>query len=318
MLFEALEPAQAGSDEFEAIDFLIWLVPVLLVVGIVSLVGAIKRRRRLAVFAGGVIPVRDLGSAGDTVVVEGAVVTDDPLISPITNTPCVYCTYSVEEEWRREWTVREQVPVYRDPRDPRGRGIDYSEVTHQKSEVGTKVIAKDSRSTPFQVRDATGEVLVIPERAEVTGQPGFEGVVDRSSPMFEVPGVREQPDSTGHRKLEEHLVPVGAQVTVVGPVETEGGTPRIRWEGRRRPSSRNPFVVTMQKAGDAARSDHRGMVRRFVVAGACLVGIVAVIAIAPPVDSEPGGDSGRDARSAAECVERFGDDPVRLERCLLR
>jgi len=318
MLFEALQPAQAGGDDFEAIDFLIWLVPVLFVVGIVNLVGAIKRRRRLAVFAGGVIPMRDLGSASGSVVVAGTAVASNPLVSPITNTPCVYCTYSVEEEWRREWTVREKVPVHRDPREPRGRGIDYREVTHQQSKVGTKVIAKDSRSTPFQVRDATGEVLVIPERAEITGQPGFEGVVDRSSPMFEVPGVPEQPHSTGHRKIEEHLVPVGAEVTVVGPVETEGGAPRIRWQSRRRPSSRNPFVVTMQKASDAARSDHRGMIRRFVVAGACLVGIVAVIVIAPPIATERGGDSGSDAPSAAECVERFGDNPVRLERCLSR
>lgn len=216
--------------------------------------------------------------------VSGTAVTDEPLLSPITGTPCVHCEYSVQEEWHR--TDVEHHEEIRDEDHPvmgsRERKVEWDEVT----ETGGMMKLDSGRdAVPFYLRDGTGEVLVVPERAEVEAATTLEGPVEQSSPHYEVQGIKGLPFpystySTGVRQMSEAVVPTDARVTVVGPVEIEDGTPQIRWTRRRGPSAKNRFLITLDEAGTAERSERRQMTRHLAIAAACVVGIIVVFALA--------------------------------------
>jgi hypothetical protein len=272
----------SSSDALPVLDFgtapdqgwaivtgwLTWLLPVLLVVGLLNLVRGLSARRRLGGFAGGVTAVRNLRAG--TAMVTGTALAAEPLVAPVTGTPCVHWELSVSEDWRdpypEEWLETNEAPA------PRSGTVDHGATR---------------RAVPFYVRDGTGDVLVTPDRAEITASSTFAGSVDRDDRAYYALDLPEHPSSLGVRHVSEAAVPVQAMVTVVGPVDVDGGAAQIRWTQRGGPSAGNRFLVTTEEPVRAERAERRAMVRHFAVAAACLIGMVVVLAVvAEPADAD--------------------------------
>jgi len=273
---------RASGEDPSWENFLVWLIPVFLILGLINLVRAIKARRRYSSFAGGVTAVRDLKDG--TAMVTGTVEAAEHLVSPVTNEACVHYDYEIHEDWHRTriQRVKETVSTfdgsmydgmggYRGSRD-----VWRDEV---KEEAGTKRVASDSQAVPFTVNDGTGEVVVLPDRADFVGVTTFNDKVDASDPHYAVAGVDGLRDSAGTRQLSEAVVRVGDVVTVMGPVETENGAPRMRWTRTLGPSAKRRFLVTVEDPSGAERSERRQMIRRFVRATAYLAATIVIVAL---------------------------------------
>lgn len=281
---EELEDQLAETGGGDGVEWQVWLnllLPVLLYFGVRNLVRGIRARRRARAFAGGVTAVRDLRGGGTTLV-SGAAVTSEPLVSPVTGSACIYWELSVQEQWRS--TRIERGTELRVSPDWRGPGVQPEHLMDKvpyEREVETGSGVKDHgtirRGAMFYLRDGTGEVLVDPDRAEVTASTTYEGTVDRSDPAYDAPGVPEHRSSLGVRHLREAVVPVDETVMVMGPVEVDGESPQIRWVGRRRPTAKNPFRISVEDPARVERAERRYMIRTFVVAALSLVGIIALL-----------------------------------------
>lgn len=165
------------------------LLPVLPIVALIALFRGFGARRRLKSFGDGPEPVRDLREGMATVA--GTAVTDDPLGSPVKRRPCVAWELSVSEEWRRKRIEQRQDPSL-------------GWVTDEIEEDGTTDLGKTSRSTRFWVRDETGDVLVMPDYAELQTKQSWRGTVGRKDPP------RLQPDRrAGGERLARHTAPRG-------------------------------------------------------------------------------------------------------------
>jgi hypothetical protein len=144
---------------------------------------------------------------------------------------------------------------------------------------GTKDHGTIRQGVPFYLRDGTGDLLVDPDRAEVTASRTYEHTVDRSDPAYHATGVAEHRSSIGVRHVREAVVPVDQTVMVMGPVEIDGETPQIRWPHRRRPTAKNPFRISNEDPARVQRTDRRQMIKRFVIAGISLAGIVVILVL---------------------------------------
>jgi hypothetical protein len=235
---------------------------VLLIVGLVNLVRGLKDRARLRGFAGGVTAVRNLRAG--TAMVSGTALAGDPLIAPVSGTRCVHWELSVKEDWLVEGRQRFEEEEWSEEMVPRSGTVDHGTFRN---------------GVPFWIRDGTGDVLVDPDRAEITARKTFAGSVDRNDAAYHALDLEEHYSSSGLRHLEEAVVPVDGFVTVVGPVDLGDGSPQIRWTGRSGPSAGNRFLVTVEEPTRAEGTERRGMIRHFGVAATCLLGMIVVLAV---------------------------------------
>jgi hypothetical protein len=208
--------------------WLTWLIPVLLVVGGYNVYGAVRGRGRFSSFAGGVTPVGELSEGAAMVC--GKAVGLGTLRSSITDTPCVAYEFVVLE-------------ASEDPQTP----IE-------------SVIDAGRGATEFHVRDGTGEVLVVPDGAEIVGARSYSG------------------GAGGARSATEWVVPDGGDVTVLGRVAFEDGVPTIR-DDRGFFRRRSRYLITVEDPARAQRDERRGSLRRLAVATGCLLGIVLIVAV---------------------------------------
>ena len=93
--------------------------------------------------------------------VKGLAICDRPMVSELSQTECVYYSMTVKREY-------EEVGYETDEKGNRRR------TTHRKSDI----VSSNRRSLPFVVQDATGEIQVRPEGAQLIA----EKVVDRFEP----------------------------------------------------------------------------------------------------------------------------------------
>ena len=228
------------------------LVPLLLAFALFNLIRAFRARRRLEEFAGGALAIRDLTPG--TAMISGTADSADPLASPFTDSPCVYYEYSVSEDWIRSETD------------------------------GTIKLDSGENRTAFELHDATGSVTVVPDRADIDSPPPLKTTVDRNSPDYDVPGLGGLPfpfsdDSAGIRHFEESVIPVGAQVTVLGPVTVGDSGPVIEWKHSLGPGPSRPFLISHHEPGWAEHYEKKRMKRFFSVAAVTLGATVFIAVI---------------------------------------
>jgi hypothetical protein len=162
--------------------------------------------------------------------VTGVIETDAPLAAPVSDTPCVAYVHTVTREYDEDVTST----------DSEGKTTTQ---TMRRSET----IETNERRSNFFVRDATGRVLIHPEDAELD----LVEVGKRFDPA--------KPNSGRARTLgyrhEVRVLPVGAQVYVLGCVVDGGGQPAI---GRGPRDKSYQFFISRRSerdlAGDAASS----------------------------------------------------------------
>jgi hypothetical protein len=135
---------------------------------------------------------------------KGTAQCEQPLVSYLAETRCVYYSFDVQERWSR-W-VTETVSD--------GKGGTRT-VTRQES--GWTTVASRIESTPFYVQDDTGSLLVRPEGARIEAL----SVFDRTCSPFDALYYGKGPaggimDSDHIRRFSEKAVPLQAPLFIVG------------------------------------------------------------------------------------------------------
>jgi hypothetical protein len=149
------------------------------------------------------IAAADIPGLGAAMVeVVGQVEVDTPLISDLTRAACVALTCSVTEHWTTTHIER----------DSKGNS---RTVTRHHSETR---YSNDQR-IPFRVRDASGQVVVRPEGADIDliNAMAGRGGPDPTSPAYYI-----MPRHFGGRlKYAEQVLPVGEEIYVLGQVSID-------------------------------------------------------------------------------------------------
>ncbi|MEL7085658.1 MAG: E3 ubiquitin ligase family protein [Cyanobacteria bacterium J06597_1] len=199
--------------------------------------------------------------------VKGMVVADNPLVSELSQTECVYYSMKVEREYEEE--------EYETDSDGNRR-----RTTHTRSQT----VSQNKRSLPFYVQDSTGKIQVRPEGAQLIA----EKVVDR----FEPEGGARSGLSMGSFNLDinigrfnlgsgsrtlgyrftEEVIPINRDIYVLG--EASGNAHQL---AIKKPAS-GPMIVSVkseeqlqQDAGKSGKAFLFGAAICAVIAAICLV-----------------------------------------------
>jgi hypothetical protein len=230
------------------------LIIPLLIGGLVELVRGLRAWGRLRGVPADITPAGLVGPG--TAMVRGVAVASQPLLAPVTGKPCVHYRVQGSEFY---WDPGHRPDVWNDD-------TSQWEKRQAEPEGGWSDIGTASDRTPFFVRDASGDVEVLPEGAEITPLESFSGDVKRKKDAYYAIDVPEVQHSDGRRHYDEEIVPVGAEVTVLGTVTLDGGRPRFRQSGRER------FLVTLKGPGRVRLGDRWRTVTTLAVSGACFAG----------------------------------------------
>ena len=200
------------------------------------------------------------GEAGEIAILRGRAELgpaehDDALLAPLSDRPCLAFTLAVYRLWET--------------------GADFG--------ASSRMIQSTNRSTPFWLVDRTGRIRVDPTGAQVTGVPGQVTEVDAADEQgmrdlegrLEALGVKVRRSWTARTigyTFEEEIVPLDAELTVVGPLVDRAGE---RLVAARR--SHGPFSIDAVEPTVAGAM--RRMVRKVRVAGVVvpLVGLAMVV-----------------------------------------
>ena len=135
---------------------------------------------------------------------KGTAESEKPLTSYLAGIRCVQCTWQVDEHWSR--TV---VETYTD--------AEGHSQTRSRTESGWTRVAGGSLYIPFYLKDDTGVIRIVPERATIHGVTVFNQTCSRGSPLYFAKGpASEVLDSTHQRRFIETAVPLHSMLYVVG------------------------------------------------------------------------------------------------------
>jgi hypothetical protein len=209
------------------------------------------------------------GSFNEVTEVKGAIECDAPLTGELSGVPCVQYAMSVKREWE-ETSLR--------------TGADGERT--QETNRGSDTVASNTRSVRFRVKDATGAIDVDPAGAKIdgekavsqfqSGEPAGGSLVYKGFRIdmtdFGGAGGRR---TLGYR-FEETVLPVGAQVYVLGEAVDAGGTLTVK-----KPAKKDArFVISTRSEEELVRkagSTARGL---SIAAAACAAAGVALAVLA--------------------------------------
>ncbi|MBD3205883.1 hypothetical protein GF319_06020 [Candidatus Bathyarchaeota archaeon] len=135
---------------------------------------------------------------------KGTAESENPLISHLTETRCVYYTYCIQEHWRRQVTE-----TYRD--------TDGNTKTRTRTESGWKRVAHGGEAPSFYLKDETGVIKIDPEGASVHGDNVLRETITRRDPRYYGKGPRRSVRNSRHRRrLTETLIPIHSPIYVIG------------------------------------------------------------------------------------------------------
>lgn len=135
---------------------------------------------------------------------KGKVRTTQPLTSYLTEKPCVYYRWSIEEHWTKRTTE-----TYT---DSHGKTR-----TRTKTESGWKTVDSGGEEIPFELCDDTGCILIRPEKAKVEAITVMNRVCSRTDPLYYGKGpARAIMYSDHRRKFVERIIPPDADLYVFG------------------------------------------------------------------------------------------------------
>ncbi|MFT7513149.1 MAG: hypothetical protein ACI9QL_002357 [Candidatus Omnitrophota bacterium] len=174
-----------------------------LLVGPLLLLAAIRKKRLQRLMA-------DLPTSKTTGVfiglneLKGKTRCDHPLFSFLAETHCVYYRYSVEEHWSR--TVTES---YTDSNGKRQ--------TRTRRESGWTTIGSDEQMVQFRLVDASGEIRILPQGAQIEPVRIFAETCRPSDPLYYGKARRQSVSNSDHRRrFTEYGVTLDAPIYVLG------------------------------------------------------------------------------------------------------
>ncbi len=165
------------------------------------------------------------GSYARYVCVQGVILSPEALEAPVSGTRCVHYTHRITRLTEEERRVRDET----------------GEVISRKDRR-EEVLSDEVRTAPdLRVEDASGAVPLDLEGAQLdleeTANRFEPSRTGKSSLRVGSLTLSTRPvgaaATVGYR-VQEHVLPVGKQVTVVGELSDEGGSPRLRHPGDRR------------------------------------------------------------------------------------
>lgn len=260
-----------------------WIFGLLLLVAAAGLFyGYITQKRRLsAMQATDMVDVAHLRQVAESMTagvgagsllyraeVKGKVVCDAPLDAELTGSQCIYYAMKVEREYEETYYTTDQ----------QGRRV-------RQTRRASEVVASNTRSVPFAVQDATGQMPVEPDGAHFVAEkvlsrfeqnPGHQGGVLRMGQWsIAVPTSLGQDDrrTLGYR-YEEEAIRVGSPIYVLGEATDRHGELRLL-----RPHDDGEFIVSVKSEEELARQGKRSMIGMLIGAIACaIIGIGMIIA----------------------------------------
>lgn len=135
---------------------------------------------------------------------KGTAETDSPLTSYLSSTRCVYFSWQVEEHWQRI--------VHETYRDAQGH-------THSRTRTksGWTRVDGGSQSEPFYLKDDTGIIRIVPDRAKIQDNSVFNQTVNPSDPLYYNKGPAGAiANSTHRRRFQETAIPLHTMLYVMG------------------------------------------------------------------------------------------------------
>jgi len=135
---------------------------------------------------------------------KGTAQCEQPLVSFLAATSCVYYSFDIEERWSRTVTETESD----------GKG---GTRTVTRTESGWTSVDSRTESTPFYVQDDTGSLLVRPEGARIEALGVFSQTCSTFDPLYYGKGPAGGIMDSDHvRRFTENAIPVQAPLFIVG------------------------------------------------------------------------------------------------------
>jgi hypothetical protein len=135
---------------------------------------------------------------------KGTAESEAPLTSHLAKISCVHYTWTVEEHWSRTVTTTHT--------DAKGHT---STSTHQES--GWNTVDKGGESAPFYLKDDTGIIRIVPEKAKIEDKEVFDKTCRRDDPLYFGQGPRNEiANSTHQRRFREEALPLHTSLYVMG------------------------------------------------------------------------------------------------------
>jgi len=208
--------------------------------------------------------------------VKGAVKSDEPLQTYLTESQAVWYSWSVKEQWRRRDSYT----------DSKGR-------RRTRIRTGWRTVASGGEHQSFFLVDDTGELLVNPSEAKVDAPSTLSLRCRPSDAMYYDKGPAGSiMNSTHRRRFTEHAIRPGDDLYVLGPAKLreEVAAPMIA----HKEGERYFFISTKSESQ---------IVRGKSILSVFLLFFAAVAALAVPV-------VGISATTGMEPVEAFGQNPL--------
>jgi hypothetical protein len=192
------------------------------------------------------------GALRDLVAVEGTVECARPLTAEVSGQPCVYYDAHVERE-------------YEETREEGGR----TSVSR-----GSETVASNTQRVDFELRDATGAVVVVPADANIDARKTVERFEPAETGLFGSIGLVITPPTGMRRtlgyKVVEHALAVGDRLYVLGEARDRDGRVAIV------KPQRETYIISGRTKDELIRSSTGQATWMKVVALAALAGGVAL------------------------------------------
>ena len=188
------------ADIADYSPFLPWIGLIVAIIALWLSLRACKRRRLID----NLPTSKTQGVFIGLVEIKGTVECEQPLTSYLSEIPCVYYSYNIEESWSRLVEVEEDD----------GKG---GTRTVTRRESGWTTVASEIQSTPFYVQDDTGHLLVRPDGARIEALGVFSESCTPLCPLYYGKGpAMPVIDSDQLRRFTETAIPLQAPLFIVG------------------------------------------------------------------------------------------------------
>lgn len=221
------------------------LAIILLVVTVILFFAYMSLRRKLKLLA--TTPTRNVKSlemlvkkeprAQHLTEVKGTIICDEPLISELSKTNCIYYTMQVVREYEETYHEKDSDGVMR-----------------QKTRTNTQTVASNQRAVPFFLDDTTGKIRVEPDSAKMIAEKVLSRY-EKSDNQLRIGNFiissdfhREGQRVLGYR-FEEEAIPVDRRVYVVGAATQQQGELCIV-----APAERGKFIISLKSEEELTRS----------------------------------------------------------------
>jgi len=135
---------------------------------------------------------------------KGKAESKNPLKSFLTEKPCVYYSYKVEEHWKRLKTES-------------CRDKDGNLKARVKKETGWDKISGHTAISRFYVRDDYGVIRIDPNEADIKATESFRKTVNQNEPLYYAKGPAVGVSgSDGRRRFTEEIIELNKDVYVIG------------------------------------------------------------------------------------------------------